>query len=490
MNDDESAPVRLSSALMRGSAWMIGMRWVLRMVGLVSTAILARLLAPADFGIVAMAAIVAGLLETAAYAGVDLALIRAEHESRDFYDSAWTIQILQACAIAALLVAAAPLTASFYHEPRVSVVILFLAVKAIIEGFQNIGVVAFRRELDFAREFRFNVYSKLLNLVIVVAAALYFRSYIALVTGLVSGAVVSVVLSYVMHPYRPRFTLKQAGQLWGFSNWLLVSRVGSFLSRKVDQLIIGGAIGSAALGSYHVATELATMPTTEFVMPMRRALFPALSLLQSDPAGFRAAVLNTFSALAVLCFAAGFGLMSVAEEAVPLILGEKWRAAVPLVRLLAVYGAFAGLASVLEVPIWAAGKTHVSAIQSWLELVVLLPALVFIVPLEGANGAAAARALVALALLPVMFVLVSRVSPVLRVRDFLGALWRPLLAALAMTLALAAPIAYPGPLVAVLLTKIGVGGAVYAGVLLLLWLASGRPEGLESAVLRRLRPAA
>jgi len=476
---------RASDALLRGSAWMIAMRWVLRLVGLLSTAILARLLVPADFGIVAMAAVVAGLLETATYAGVDLALIRAENEGREYSDSAWTIQIIQACAIALLLVVVAPLTGAFYHEPRVTVVIQFLAVKAVIEGFQNIGIVAFRKELDFAREFRFNVYSKLINLFIVVAAALWFRNYLALVTGMVSGAAVTVALSYAMHPYRPRLTLAAGRSLWSFSNWLLVSRVGSFATRKVDQLIIGGSIGSTALGRYHVSTELSTMPTTELVMPMRRALFPALSVLRNDPAGFRAAVLQTFSALSVLCFAAGFGLMSVAAEVVPIVLGDQWREAIPLVRLLALYGAFAGLASVLEVPIWASGRTHLSALQTWLELVVLIPALIVALRVNGVEGAATARALVALAMLPVMLVLVARVSPI-RIRDFAAAMWRPLLAALAMTMVLSMPLGYPMGLVAALLVKVGVGATVYAGVLLLLWLVSGKPDGIESAVMRRL----
>src|SRR5947209_11068718 len=109
-----------AAQLLRGSAWMVGMRWALRLIGLLSTAILARLLVPADFGIVAMAAVVAGLLDTAAYAGVDLALIRAEATSRAYHDSAWTIQVIQALIVAALLVVAAPLAASYYAEPRVA----------------------------------------------------------------------------------------------------------------------------------------------------------------------------------------------------------------------------------------------------------------------------------------------------------------------------------------------------------------------------------
>src|SRR5207249_5304962 len=105
-------------------------------------------------------------------------------------------------------------------------------------GFQNIGVVSFRMELDFAKEFRFNLYTKLINLAVVVSAALVFRNYLALVVGMVSGAIINVVLSYVMHSYRPRFSVAEVRHLWSFSNWLLVSTVGSFLTRKADQFIV------------------------------------------------------------------------------------------------------------------------------------------------------------------------------------------------------------------------------------------------------------
>ena len=241
---------------------MIGMRWALRLTGLVSTAILARLLLPADFGIVAMAAVFAGLLDTAAYTGVDLALIRAGENTPERMNSAWSIQLLQAWIVALLILGVSPLAVAYFHEPRVATVMFWLAAKSVIDGLQNIGIVEFRRELNFSKEFRFNLYGKLLNLAIVIGAAFYFRNYLALVIGLVSSSAMSVVLSYVMHPYRPRWSLAEARHLWSFSNWLLVSRVGSFLSRKADEFIVGGAVGSAALGNYHVAAEIATMPLT------------------------------------------------------------------------------------------------------------------------------------------------------------------------------------------------------------------------------------
>src|SRR4030095_2547139 len=94
--------------LLRGSLWMIASRWAIRMLGLASTLVLVRLLAPEDFGVVAMVMLAYGLLETISYAGVDLALLRQTTTSREHYDTAWTLQILQGCFIATLLLLSGP----------------------------------------------------------------------------------------------------------------------------------------------------------------------------------------------------------------------------------------------------------------------------------------------------------------------------------------------------------------------------------------------
>ena len=131
------------------------MRWAMRALGLFSTVIVARILSPEDFGVVAIALIAVGLLETVAYLGVDLSLIKDQSAGRDEFDTAWTIQLLQGGLIALLLFACSPLAASFFNEPRAQAVIAWLALRPILEGFQNIGLVTFRRDLKFSQEFRF-----------------------------------------------------------------------------------------------------------------------------------------------------------------------------------------------------------------------------------------------------------------------------------------------------------------------------------------------
>lgn len=473
--------------MLRGAVWMIGARWAMRVIGLVSTMVLARLLAPDDFGLIAMVMLAYGLLETISYAGVDLALMRSGADTREHYDTAWTVQILQGAFITLLLLAAAPPIASYFSEPRAVAVILFVAPRAVIEGLQNIGIVAFRKELDFAKEFRFTLYNKLLNFVFVVGAALWFRNYWALVFGSLASCVIGVSMSYAMHPYRPRLSLAKMGEIWSFSQWLMISRIGSFLSRKCDEFIVGGYAGTTAMGNYHVASDLATMPSNELVMPVRRAMFPTLAKMADQPREFGVAVLDSFSAIAALCLFMSSCLIVVAPELVGVVLGQKWLAAIPLMRWLALFGGFSALVLVLEVPLWVSGQTNLSAAQAWLELAVMVPLTWLAVRSFGVEGAAAARAGVSMCMVPVMMLLTARAGSVTFAR-LLVAVFRPLVAAVGMILLVgAAPMMSLGPAIVVLAAKLMLCVLIYPAMLMALWALSGRPAGFEAMALGRIK---
>ena len=156
------------------------MRWATRALGLVSTIVLARLLAPEDFGVVAMAMVVVGFLEVFTQTGVDLALIRDANATREHYDTAWTFEILQGAGLALALLAAAPFATRYFGDARVLTVMQLLSLRAFIGGFENIGVVAFRRDMNFDREFWFGVFKKLCMVALTIGAAFVFRSYWAL----------------------------------------------------------------------------------------------------------------------------------------------------------------------------------------------------------------------------------------------------------------------------------------------------------------------
>src|SRR5574340_359830 len=235
MTETPAKPVRLQSTFIRGAAWSMAMRWGIKLLGLISTVILARIISPEDYGIVAMAMLFAGMAEVLVDFGAQINILRKQTLDRDFIDSAWSLQIIQGGFVATLLALSAPLAGVYFNEPRVVWVIWVIAACLLFDGLTNIGITLARKNFEFKLEFRYRIVGKLIGVVATIIAALFLRDYRALVAGLALGHVSNVFLSYFMHPYRPRWNTAKIRSMWGFSKWLLISGVGTFAARKADQ---------------------------------------------------------------------------------------------------------------------------------------------------------------------------------------------------------------------------------------------------------------
>ena len=266
----------------RGAVWMLLLTFVDRSVGLVSTLILARLLVPADFGIVAMAWSFIFIAELLAAFGFDVALIHKQDATRRHFDTAWTMNVSLGAAIVILMMVAARPVSIFYAQPAVFWVICALAWSPLIAGFENIGVVAFRKDLDFRKEFAYQIIRRLVGFAVTVPLAFLLRNYWALVAGTLAARLAGTGASYFVHPYRPRFSLAEFASLFRFSRWLLLNNIVGFLKERSSDFVIGRLNGPAALGVYNVSYEVASMPTTALSAPINRALLPGFARIAGD----------------------------------------------------------------------------------------------------------------------------------------------------------------------------------------------------------------
>ncbi|MEI8396893.1 MAG: lipopolysaccharide biosynthesis protein [Rhodospirillaceae bacterium] len=466
-----------------GSAWMVAMRWSIRGIGLLATITLVRLLTPADFGMVAMAMLVVGLIEVFSSTGQQFALIRHPDPNREHFDTAWTISVLIGLALGGIVLLVAPLAQYYFREPAIVDVIRVLSIRVFIMGFENIGTVMFRRNLDFAAEFRFNVYKKLVPFVITLTLALIWRNYWALVVGIVVGQVAGVVLSYIVHPFRPRFRLTRTRDLWSFSIWVLINHIGAYGQGSVDQLVIGGVVPPQIMGQYTIGAELASLPTTEIVDPIGRALFPVMSGLNHDSARLRLLLLDVLGLIAVLSTAAATGLALVADDLVIVMLGDNWREMAPLIPGLAFTGALVGFANVASLVFNAVGDPRRGAMQSWLCTALLLPTMIIAVRFTDLEGVVMARLIVWLIILPVSFHYLLQLLPITRA-DVAAVIWRPIVAAAMMAWVLSV---LPFDAVTIPALRLGLrvitGAAVYGAVLMAAWQVAGRPGGVERLVI-------
>jgi PST family polysaccharide transporter len=483
----------VSQHMTHGAMWMISFKLIERSIGLVSTLLLARLLVPADFGLVAMAMSVVAVLELMGAFSFDVALIQRSNAERVHYDTAWTFSVGFGALCAILLLVLAYPAAHFYREVRLPGVMAVLALGALIEGFTNIGVVQFRKELDFAREFRYQLAKKLISFTITVTLALLFRNYWALVIGSLCGRLGGVTMSYVMSRYRPRFSLGGTRDLLGFSSWLLVNNMLQFFTSRFADFVVGRVQGPRALGLYSVSYEIANLPTTELVAPINRAVFPSYAKMSSSRETLAEGYLQVAGMVALFALPAGFGISAVAEPLVAVGLGEKWLDAAPLIALLAGRGAFTALVTNVGAVCLAMARPKLITLSTLLFLFVLLPALLLGIPAYGVMGAAYAYWMASAVHVPVMFGIVAKLLR-LRVREIIAVLYRPILSTAFMYLCVRYFVDRFAPAdhrsleqLPVLLESVVLGAIIYFAVLLLLWFFSGRVVGAEQRLLHSSR---
>ncbi len=290
-----------------GALWMVFFKLLDKSISLLSTVLLARLLLPTDFGVVAMATSFIVMLEALSAFGFDTALIQRQSTSPAHFDTAWTFNVVMGLSIGTLMLALSIPISRFYGVASLVPVICTLAFASAVQGFENIGVVMFRKELNFAREFRYLLGKRIVVFLVTVPLAIALRSYWALVIGTVAGRINGVALSYLMQSYRPRFSLAARADLFHFSKWMLLFNALGFLKERSSDFVVGRLAGAHALGIFNVSSDLANMPGTELVAPINRAVFPAYARLAHDLDALRAEYLSVMSMVGLLGHPGGGG---------------------------------------------------------------------------------------------------------------------------------------------------------------------------------------
>lgn len=484
------APPPIGELVAAGAFWTLGFKFVERFLGLVSTIILARLLSPEHFGLVAMATTFVTMIELFTTLGFEQTLIRDQEATRAEYDTAWTLNVALGLAGGLAIMALAQTSAVFFQEPRLPPFLFLLATVPLLDGLQNIGVVDFRKHLQFAKDFKIQVVRKLVAVIVTVALALVWRNAWALVIGIVAGRVVGLVMSYVMHPFRPRLSLSGGRDLLRYSLWIFINNLLNFLRTQGANFVVGRIAGSRPLGLYTAAYELSNLPTSQLVMPLNRAVMPGFAKLAHDPPRMQRGFLKVLAVIAVAAIPAGVGISCLAHLIVPLMLGQQWLDAIPATRWLAIFGVTLALQMNVQSLYNAIGRPQVTAYVTAGLVVILLPTLVFMVHRNGILGAAQAYVITGLLVLPANYALAIRVVGI-RAADVLRELWRPLVASLVMVAALrwfppAGPVGGGGlHLLWKFIVSAAFGAGVYAAVVWLAWRAADSPEGGESFVLER-----
>jgi O-antigen/teichoic acid export membrane protein len=471
----------MKRTIVRGTVLVLTMRWGDRLLGMVSTLILARILVPGDFGVVAMASLAVGLVDILLDLGVGTALVRRSGFDPETFSTAWTIRLLQSALVAAVVVAASGVVADYFGDPRVVGVLHVMAAAMLVAGFENIGVVNFQKEMQFGKELQFFLLRRLAGFFATVALALLLRNYWALPFGMLAGRIAGVALSYRLHPFRPRLTLAHARSLWSVSQWLLVRSVGGYVDARLDKALIGRRFDATVLGTYSVADDLSALPSTELLAPVGRVLYPVLVQAREDAGRMAQTFALALALQAMIAVPMAVGLAVVAPEATLVLLGSRWSAATPYVQVLALVYGVGALSHAAGYVLLTLGRMRAFGMLIWTQVAAFALVALVVVPTATALDLAWFRLGTGIiGVVGTLLLAVRAMRAHLTFGRLFALVWRSFAAAAIMAGCVLAVRGASGNPAAALLIECLVGAAVYVAVLLALWVASGRPTGAES----------
>ena len=367
-------PESLSKRVVRGGVWVFALRITNRGLGFIRTIILARLLAPSDFGLLGIAMLAIATLETFSQTGFQAALVQKKDNVESYLDTAWTVSVIRGIVLFLILFLSAPVIAKFFNSPHATLIIKVIAISTLLSGFRNIGVMFFQKELEFNKQFIYEFPATLVDLIVAISLAFILRNVWALVWGGLAANFVRLFMSYMLHPYRPRirFEKEKFQELFGFGRWVLGSSILIFLITQGDDIFVGKMLGVTALGLYQMAYLISNLPATEITHVISQVTFPAYSKLQDDLPKLREAYLKVLQLTAFISIPLAGGIFVLAPEFTQIFLGDKWMPMVPAIQVLVLAGLVRSIAATTGPIFHGVGKPKIDTTWQIIRLIVLI----------------------------------------------------------------------------------------------------------------------
>ena len=484
----------LSSSLMRGAVWLSAGRASESLIGLLSTVILARLLAPEDFGVVALAVALTEIVSAFTTMHLSNALIQLKEEKIGHYHAAWTLALIRGLLIAIVVSLCAIPYANAFNDPRLLPLTMACAGILFVGSLENPRLTHFSRQLIFWQTFALTLVSRIAYLAIIIAVALIYKNYWAIIAGSLAATCARVIVSYALFPFLPRISLKYAKDLLSFSIWLTFYQTVTALNNRIDQILVGSFLGQAKLGVYDMGVRLASIPTKQATQPIIATLFPGFSKIHREKKDLPSYFSKSQALLASIGLPAGIGFALLADRAVPWALGEKWVEAIPVVEFITVIFAIRTIVSPASALAMSMGKTRLMFFNNLLVFLVRVPLMVAGVISFGLIGAVAGR--VAAGLFSTFIDLrMAKHLAGLTIRAQLWAARRSIASVMVMAGVVRAleifmewrGLEWSAFVMIVLIATIG--AVIYLGTHVLLWRLDGTPQGVETTVLTQLKKA-
>jgi len=344
---------------------------------LLTTSILARLLSKDDFGLVAIAVVAINYFGVIKDLGLGVALIQRREDVNEAANTVFTINIILGFFLSAAIIPFAPLFAGYFNNPMIIPVLRWLGASFAINALGSVHNIWLMRELDYRRKFIPDMGNTVVKILVSIGLAFGGFGVWSLVFGQILGALASVVLVWIILPWRPRLTLnkKIIASLLKFSRSIIGGDILTVVIDSLDYIIVGRLFGLAQLSVYTLAYRLPEMLVIGNLWVLGAVIFPTFSSIQDRPDEMRRGFLTSVRLIALIIVPICLGLVIAADPIVRVLFGNQWLDVIPLLRVLAIYAWVYSLGYHIGDIYKAIGRPDILLKLTIFTLIILAPAM-------------------------------------------------------------------------------------------------------------------
>ena len=371
-----------------GVSWVGLLRGSTRVVTFAKLAVVARILTPEQFGTYGIAVLVVALLEIFTETGVNVFFVQKEGELKDYIDTAWVVSMVRGLAIACLVLISAPFISTFFNSPESLWLIILISFVPFIRGFINPAESLFQSEMNFKKEFWFRFVIFAFDAFVVIILAYLTRRPDSFIYGLIAGALLEVVLSFLMIHPRPKLSFEgaKAKHIISRGKWSTGFNIFEYIFRNGDDIVVGKVLGESSLGIYQMAYKLAILPITEVADVFGKVTFPLFVNISHDKVQLKKALVNTTVGVFILLMPILFIILLIPEFIIHVALGDQWLSAAPVLRVLVIYAMIRALVNPALTVILAMKKQEYLTIISFVGTLTLFISIFPLLSMYGIIG--------------------------------------------------------------------------------------------------------
>jgi O-antigen/teichoic acid export membrane protein len=381
----------LKQKALTGVKWTTASTIVTTLAQLLQISILAHLLNPSDFGLMAIVMVVIGFSHAFLDMGISNAIIHKQEITHEQLSTLYWVNVLAGCLLFLLISILAPFIANFYHETELTRLIILVAITFLIQPFGQQFMILLEKELSFDKIAKVQMSTKILSLLVSVGFAYFGYGVYSIVYGLLAAIILQTILflNIGIREHKPSIVFKwnQITDFINFGMYQMGERTINYFNYQIDTILIGKFLGSEALGIYSIAKELIMRPAQILNPIVTRVTFPTMAKIQNDTLQLKNIYLKTINYLSSISFPIYALMIVLSPEIILILFGEKWIEAIPILQILSIYGALRSTANPIGSLLLAKGKARLGFYWN-LGMFLFIPIVIYVSSHWGLMGIA------------------------------------------------------------------------------------------------------